>query len=377
MLVDRKFYLRPSPVNLPIIIFLTASIVSWIVGYGIWDVRIQVDKNLFIVQAGQFAIFALSFSAMLLAYQQNLKEKDLKIWNWLVIAIGIGGMLVEILTHQYFTRDKLGITGTLFVFPVVLTASQLFFNPDQKIGMKAICILILAVWGYWLLNNLGWKGGWVATLLGLALLSFFRSWKLFLVSLVFLALAVLVNVENLTQTLIAPEIASVSTIRPIVWMDILRMVLPRSPLLGLGLVNYMYYWFDPTFVSQARIAAGEAFINNYVFVIPSHNMFVDIFAQTGILGLGFFLWLIAAILKVLYRNSQQLRPGFERAFTIGVFAGFVAMLFNSFISADYLLPFVYNITITGFRQSVYAWILVGGAMAISTSQMNNSKSTKS
>jgi O-antigen ligase len=243
--------------------------------------------------------------------------------------------------------------------------------------VKAICILILVVWGYWLLNNLGWKGGWVATLLGLALLSYFRSWKLFIISLVLLALAVLMNVESLTQTLIAPEIASISTIRPIVWIDILRMVLPRSPLLGLGLVNYMYYWYDPTFVSQARIAAGEAFINNYVFVIPSHNMFVDIIAQTGILGLGLFLWLIATILKVLYRGTQQLRPGFERAFTIGVIAGFVAMLFNSFISADYLLPFVYNITITGFRQSVYAWILVGGAMAISTSQVNNSKPGKS
>jgi len=66
--------LRPSPVNLPVIAFLAACLVSWVVGYGIWDWMVQVNKNIFVVQVGQFAIYALSLAAMLLAYQQNLKD---------------------------------------------------------------------------------------------------------------------------------------------------------------------------------------------------------------------------------------------------------------------------------------------------------------
>ncbi len=355
------------------IAFLAACLVSWVVGYGIWDWMVQVNKNIFVVQAGQFAIYALSLAAMLLAYQQNLKEKDLKLWTWIVIAIGIGSMAIEILTGSVFTRNRLGITGTLYVLPVVLATAQLVFNPDLKFTQKAVCILVLLIWGDWILNNLVWKGGWLPALLGLVLLTFFRSWKLFLFGLLLFAILTLANLEFLTNTLIAPEVASTSAIRPIIWMDILRMVLPRSPLLGLGLVNYMYYWYDPTFVSQARIAAGSAFINNYVFVIPSHNMFVDIFAQTGLLGLGLFLWLVGAVLRVLYRNTQRLQPGFQRAFTIGMTAGFLAMLVNSFWFADWLMPFVYNINITGFRQSVYAWILLGGALTISSNQIETDK----
>jgi len=44
------------------------------------------------------------------------------------------------------------------------------------------------------------------------------------------------------------------------------------------------------------------------------------------------------------------------------------MLVGSFLFADWLIPFVYNITITGFRHSVYAWILLGSVLGLYYSQ---------
>ena len=40
------------------------------------------------------------------------------------------------------------------------------------------------------------------------------------------------------------------------------------------------------------------------------------------------------------------------------------MLAGSFLFADWLIPFVYNITITGFSHSVYSWILLGSVLGI-------------
>jgi hypothetical protein len=224
---------------------------------------------------------------------------------------------------------------------------------------------MLGVWVLWILNNLAWKGGWLPAVIGIAFLAWFKSRKLFVGSAIIEVLGYLFNSQGFSQTLLAPEDASASLVRPYVWWDIFRMLLlNRSLVFGLGLVNYMSYWADAKLVSLARLKAGPEFINNYIFGMPSHNMFVDVFAQVGVVGLSFFLWSMGAVLWVIHKASTELTHGFMKAYLLGVFASFGAILIGSFLFADWLIPFVYNITITGFRQSVYVWILVGSAVGI-------------
>jgi hypothetical protein len=71
-----------------------------------------------------------------------------------------------------------------------------------------------------------------------------------------------------------------------------------------------------------------------------------------------------AAVWILYRVYRQLPAGFLHSYTTGVFAGFIAMLVASFVFADWLIPFVYNIRITGFAHSVYSWILFGSVLGI-------------
>ncbi len=363
ILSERRIQIKPSPANLPLLLFLVSTLVSWVAGYAIWDLRIPQPDNKLLVQAGQYILFFMSFASMYLVAHQNLNERDLKLWTIIVSVIGLSSILAELFLGIYKGRE-IGITGALYVFPLTLIAAQALFNPQLRSWLRSLFLVLLLLWLVWAFRNPGWKGGWLPALFGLVILLSFRSWKLFLVGSILVAVVIILNWGTLVQVFFDPEVDSTSTIRPLIWLDILRMVMPRSPLLGLGLANYMYYWHDPTFVPVSRIAAGWTTWNSWGYAIPSHNMFMDILAQTGVIGLIFFIWGLAALLVVLYRVSKRLPPGFLKAYALGVFAGFCAMLVGSFFFADWLIPFVYNITITGFRHSVYAWILVGSVLGI-------------
>jgi hypothetical protein len=106
----------------------------------------------------------------------------------------------------------------------------------------------------------------------------------------------------------------------------------RSPVLGLGLVNYKFHWADPSFIPITRLAAGWETWNLWGFAPPSHNLFVDVYAQTGLLGLGLFLWGMIAMLYVLIKTLRRTPPGgFTRAYVTSILCGFIAMLIGSFV----------------------------------------------
>jgi hypothetical protein len=363
MLTERRIHIKPSPANLPLLLFLIAAIVSWIVGYAIWDLRIPQTGNKLLVQGGQYTLYLLSFAAMYLVAHQNLSERDLKLWTIIISVIGLTSILAELFLGIYKGRE-IGITGALYVFPVTLIAAQALFNPQLRNWLRSLILAILLFWLIWAFRNQQWKGGWLPAFFGMVILFSFRSWKLFVVGAILVTVVIVLNWGSLVQVFFDPEVDSTSTIRPLVWLDILRMVAPRSPILGLGLANYMYYWSDPTFTPASRVAAGWATWNSWGYAIPSHNMFMDIFAQMGLVGLSFFIWGIVALFRMIYQVIKSLPPGFTKAYVLGVFAGFGAMLVGSFFFADWLIPFVYNITITGFRHSVYAWILVGSVLGL-------------
>ncbi len=180
-------------------------------------------------------------------------------------------------------------------------------------------------------------------------------------------LAILV-VTGYVETMIGAELATGTGYRPLVWRDVIEMT-SQSWLLGLGPVNYMYYW--PTLGVDSL--AYQDYISKHPSLvfdlglsmrIPSHNMWIDLLAQTGLVGLLMFLVFAVLTLRLGWRLGRQLPPGFLKAHTYGVMCGFAALLIGSFWFADWLIPFVYNITIRGFRHSVYSWLLLGTLISI-------------
>jgi O-antigen ligase len=119
----------------------------------------------------------------------------------------------------------------------------------------------------------------------------------------------------------------------------------------LGFSNY--YWYTPLIP-----------IRGWVVNFNSHSQYIDLIAQVGILGLFCFLWIFFEVLKLSWKLIKNKHiDGFAGAYTYGVLAGTTATLVAAFLG-DWVLPFVYNVGLTGFRASILPWLFVGGMIAI-------------
>jgi len=99
--------------------------------------------------------------------------------------------------------------------------------------------------------------------------------------------------------------------------------------------------------------------------VNSHNNYVDILAQTGLLGFGLFAWLMAEIGVVGWKLRNRFGDGFRRGYVYGAVGGLAGTLAAGMLG-DWFLPFVYNIGMAGFRVSVLGWLFLGGLVAVGT-----------
>ena len=357
---DRDIYLKPSPVNLPFFGFLLAALLSWLVGYAIWDPSIKAPSNFLVIQAGQVTIFVLSIAALILAANQAIQERYLIWWTLIVIGIGTFAIFYRILIKPDFAQNL--ITFSMLCWPFVLLWGQLLFNRDLKPWMRAIGLLVTAAWFYWVYTqSFSWKGGWVPALLAFIFMLWFKNKRLFIVIGVISILLLAVNWKWFNRSVVSGEVQSGSTVRPVLWYDVVRLTM-RSPIFGLGPVSYKFYWQDPNFVPLSRFDANWDAWDEWGYSPPSHSTLFDVFAQTGIVGLGFFIWGIVASLWLCYRIARRVKPGFQQAYVYAVLCGFASITITSFVFADFILPFVYNLTITQFRTSVYSWLILGSVI---------------
>jgi O-antigen ligase len=189
-----------------------------------------------------------------------------------------------------------------------------------------------------------WKSGWVPPAVAALTLVGLRFKKLTIVAIPF---AVAVGIY-LAQDLISTDQYSWGT-RVDAWLVVLD-ISRVSPIIGLGFANYYYY---------AKVFT----IRGYHIKFNSHSQFVDIIAQTGILGLLCFFWILFEVGKLAWDLSLRLKDGFARGYAYGVLAGVVGCLMASFL-VDWVLPFTYNIGMNGIRASVLPWIFFGGLITI-------------
>jgi O-antigen ligase len=144
------------------------------------------------------------------------------------------------------------------------------------------------------------------------------------------------------------------------WKIVLQIV-SISPVLGLGFANY--YWYTPLFP-----------IRGWFVRFNSHNQFVDLIAQTGVIGLLCFSWIFleAGLLGLWLRN--RVPDGFPVAYVYGALGGLVGTFVAGWL-VDWVLPFTYNIGMSGFRASVIAWIFMGGLAAVEQIIRRNTQTT--
>jgi hypothetical protein len=346
MVEQRRIRLIISRTTLPLIIFALISLLSFGIGQFPWFLyagHAPIDAQL-----GGLSIFILSIAAFLLVAHLVADVRWLGALTWTFIAFGTLYVLGRLVgwsgTDRIFHRGF--SAGSMFwTWLVALVFGQILFNHHLRIHVRIVLAgILLATFYVAYVQASDWKSGWVPPLVAMLAILAFRFWRPALLLVPFGS----IPAYYAANLLIGTDQYSWGT-RLDAWV-IVTNIAKANPILGLGFSNY--YWITPLFP-----------IRGYAVVFNSHNQYIDILAQTGLVGLACFLWIFWEVGRLGWRLRQRVPEGFARAYVYGALGGLVGTLVAAAL-VDWVLPFVYNIGLTGFRASVLAWIFMGGLVSL-------------
>jgi O-antigen ligase len=123
-------------------------------------------------------------------------------------------------------------------------------------------------------------------------------------------------------------------LRADIWQSALDIYSAR-PLLGVGVDNFSVAYTD--LPSSATTASQRRLLHQTDLLTPPHaqNLYLNVMAEEGIIGLVALLFLGGAAVAVVYRGSR-VRDPIGRAICIGVGAGIATLGVHSFLEAGLL-----------------------------------------
>ncbi len=348
IVIRHKFDLPRSRPLLPLLALVVVSLIALAVGQLPWFPLTQPAPIL--AQIGGFAIILLSALAFLVTAMQVDDIRWLKWLTWTFLffgAIFVVGQMAPQLKRTMFHTYQYGSTSSQFwIWMVALSLGQALFNrhlhPAVRIALAGFGFFTV-VSAYFVVS--GWKSGWVPALVTLFTLFVLRSWRFGLLGIV----AGIAVAPQAASKLISSDQYSYST-RAEAW-QLITQIVKVNPILGLGPANY--YWYTPLIQISGY----------YGIKFSSHNQYIDIFAQIGVLGLAAFAWFAWEIGRLGWRLRTLVPEGFAKAYVYSVLAGLVGLL-TAGMFGDWIFPFVYNIGFVGFRASIFGWMLLGSLVAL-------------
>jgi hypothetical protein len=348
-----EFRLVSSRTVWPALALAASATVSLIAGGLPWNPFATTAPLL--TQLGGWAIFAFSIATFLLVANQVTAERWLKILTVLFLATGsaymAGRLGMPVLSEISRMMNGLGSDGSMFwLWLVALATGQLLFNRNlNRVTQLALALLITVTLGIsWFLNRT-WTSGYLPEIVAVGTILWLRSWRLGLLVAVAGALFVFIGTPHLLDSLTNLKDYSIVT-RDVARQILLEDVFPLSPVLGLGPANY--YWYTPLYP-----------ILGWFVSFNSHNNYVDILMQLGIVGFACFVWFIAEAGRLGWRLRNSFTGDFGQGYVCACLGGLAGILVSSWL-ADWFLPFVYNIGLRGFRASILAWLFLGGLVSL-------------
>jgi len=345
---------RHSSVYL-LLVFIALATLSFLVGLLPW---FDMPGAGAASQIGGLMVFFISVAAFLVA-AHTLDERWLARMVYLFIAIGaliVLGRFVPSLGRVSASFVEGAALGSVFwVWLVALSAGlALFHNGLSGRWRLALAVVAFLTLFTGLFHGREWASGWAPPLVAFLLLIWLRyprwGW-------IALFLAILTFILQFDRFWMLATTSESWRARQQAWQIVLDTA-SVNPVLGLGPSNYYFY------VQNATIWGwGGAW--NVKF--SSHNNWVDLIAQTGILGTAIFLLFAWSMFRVGMRLYVKLPDGFPRAYAAACVAGLVATLISGLLG-DWFLPFVYNIGLAGLRSSILFWVFLGGLLGLYMSE---------
>jgi O-antigen ligase len=358
--------LPASRTTLPLLLFVGSGLISLLAGTAYWDPAVPRPGNLFLVQVAQWAIFALSAAIFVLAGELGRDTRWLRYATWVFLILA-GVVVLESyvpwLHHLVGWSDpSRAKSGVFWVWLGALAAGQLAFNrrlgPFVKVALSALLIvttyLVFFLWSEWL-------SGWAPFVIAVLTVAWLRVWRRSRTMAVMAILTGVALVVALFPILFAH--AGGEREMEVSWggrLALYRAVLDLAkdhPVLGLGPAAYRHYGYT----RSLWMGAGRAFYQHVW--LSSHNNYIDIYAQMGLVGLGLFFWFLTELGLLGWRLTTRFQGDFKDGYVHGALGGLAGSLVAMML-VDWFLPYVYNVGFPGFRTSALAWMFLGGLVAL-------------
>jgi hypothetical protein len=354
---QRKITLLSSKTIMPGIIFCAVAVISFGFGQLGW---FHARGAPLPTQIAQLSLFILSIAGFLLVAHQLKDIRNLEWMVWIFIAIGglsVAARMIPALGGMMMPLFQRGVFDSLFwTWLISLSYSQLLINRQLKLIWKGLLLaLLLAALYLNVVVHMDWSSGWVPGIAAIGLITWFGAPQLRRQVVLVLLVAAAFKYESIISIIMVGDNEYSLMTRFEAWR-VLGEVIRANPLFGVGPANY--YWFSALFP-----------ILGYYVPFNSHNNYVDILAQMGLVGLVVFIWFTVELGRVGMRLRQAIPEGFPRAYVYACIGGLGGMVVAGMLG-DWLIPFVYNVGLAGFRASILGWMFLGGLIAMENMYLN-------
>ncbi|MCS6962452.1 O-antigen ligase family protein [Thermoflexus sp.] len=334
-----------APAVIPLLGFMVVSVISFFWS-EIWRDPMIPPWFLYRARLGGLGVMLLSPLALWLAaaHLRHPRQVD-RLVGMFLIAGAMGA--IQILAG----RTLFPFLNTGGLFPMWLFSfgvAFLVFRP-MPAGLRVGLLLMLGIWGWHVMvPGISWISGWLPPIAALLVVVWLRSRWLFALVASILALMAVVYWRPLQFWVFDYNYWTSGTTRLEAWAR--NWQVTREHLLfGTGPAGYAAYYMT-YFPDQA---------------MATHSNYIDVLAQTGLIGMGFFIWFLAALGREIFQIWRWVRSTDHqaRALVAGLIGGFAGLLVAMGLG-DWFLPFPYTQTIAGYRYTVWGWIFAGAAVAM-------------
>jgi len=347
----------PVKINLPFLLFMIISVISMVNSVSLKDS----------LKGGILRL--LQYGFVYLAVMDGLK--DVKHIKRIFIAFILGACFVsfdgiwQVFTGKDFVRGyapivNIGLTRATASFkdsnlmgiylsaliPLILCLTLYYFRYKKKLFMLLISLITLI--GLFLTYS---RPALLAVYLGLLLLSTVKKDKV----ITFALLGLLISAPFLAprpvkdwarQVNYNPLRFMCNDDRIAVYRNTLQMI-KVHPIIGVGtnnfMKNYKKYKESPEYLNIVTA--------DYMY---AHNNFLHMAGETGLLGLGIFLWLLFEFFKASMAIYKRLEGDFLKCVSLGVIACVVAFLINGLTESSLYYS----------RVAIIFWYLAGFSLGL-------------
>lgn len=351
MFLRRQVALVSSSVNVPLIGFIVVAMLSYPWSWLSWRPEFFITESMTRFQVAQFgglAVMILLPAVLLLALNILQDEKWVKRLFIMMVVIA-APELVQRLAQRSVQFAGVGISGPglYHSWLVGLLYAQLLYNKGLNKWLRVFYSVLIAGWLFWgFVLKITWISGWMPSMVAILAITFMKSKRAVVFAFILMIIPFIVFGEYYYETVVEESVRDDSN-RLWLWQTIIfDLTLTKAGLvLGAGPAGYTpYFMFYYPGLSMS-----------------AHNNYVDIIAETGIIGTIFFLWFLFEVFRTGWNQQTKIKDDFLLAFNNGVLGGFIAMLAAMMLD-DWFIPFAYNNGLPGFEMNVYAWILLGAML---------------